>query len=357
MKVSQEIPAHVINAQFFEKVAAGNPEAMHKLGEAATDYTRLTLREEGLSRKILPPQTITVADLDKQIDTDKPVKLVDKEVNQPLSASVPFGTLPRNFYMRGRRYRVDFARLVTRNYVADVRQLETYDYDIRNTFKENAIKDMCYAEDIPFFTTIDDIVTPTAPASGGTTWAGGGEAAQVSPATGKVQMYDYTHAGRNPLGNADGFTRENFIESFKIMSKGFTPSGFHTTAGRKGPKDDQHPIRLHADLCVMNINTALEFAKWQHDEFGGPGAEDLLKSGVTRAEWMGRKFIFTTKDDLVLDGEMYLFAAPEFLGKFYELDAPTMFVDKHAFLIEFFVYSCVGSSIGNPFGLAKTKFF
>ena len=112
----------------------------------------------------------TVADLDKQLDTDKPVKLVDKEVNQPLSATVPFGTLPRNFYMRSNRYRVDFARLVTRNFVADVRQLETYDYDIRNTFKENAIKDMCYAEDIPFWSTVDAIVTPASPATGGT-WA------------------------------------------------------------------------------------------------------------------------------------------------------------------------------------------
>jgi hypothetical protein len=107
----------------------------------------------------------------------------------------------------------------------------------------------------------------------------------------------------------------------------------------------------------MNINTALELAKFNHDEFGGPGAEDKLKSGITEDTWMGRKFIFTSKDDIVLDGEMYMFAAPEFLGKFYELDAPTMFVDKHAFLLEFFVYSCVGSSFGNPFAMAKAKFF
>lgn len=357
MKVANEIPTAVINAQFFEKVASGSPDAMHKLGEASTDYTRLTLREEGLCRKILPPQTITVADLDKQLDTDKPVKLVDKEVNQPLSATVPFGTLPRNFYMRGNRYRVDFARLVTRNYVADVRQLETYDYDIRNTFKENAIKDMCYAEDIPFFTTIDAILDPTAPLSSGTAWGSGGSAAMVSPMTGKVQKYDFRYASDNPLGATNGFTRENFVESFKILQTGFTPSGYHTTSGRKGPKDDQVPIRLKTEICLMNINTALELAKFNHDELGGPGAEDKLKSGITEDTWMGRKFIFTSKDDLVLDGEMYMFAAPEFLGKLYELDAPTMFVDKHAFLLEFFVYSCVGSSIGNPFALGKVKFF
>lgn len=349
MKVTSEVPSHVVNAQFFEKLASGRPEDMQKLGEAGTDYTRLTLREEGIVRRVQPPETITVADCDKQLDTDKPVKLVDKEVNQPLSASIPFGTLPRNFYMRGRRYRVDFARLVTRNYVADVRQLETYDYDIRNTFKENAIKDMAHAEDVPWFATVDAIVEPTSPPSSGSWATVVSNGSMASPLTGKIQKYDFTHASRNPLGAAPGFTRESFIESFKIMSKGFTPNGFGN--------DDQTPIRLHATTCVMNINTALEFAKFDHDEFGGPGAEDLLKQGITEATWMGRKFIFTIKDDLILDGEMYMFAAPEFLGKFYELDAPTMFVDKHAFLIEFFVYSCVGSSIGNPFAVAKAKFF
>lgn len=337
----------VVNSQFFERFHSGSPQDISKLAEAATDFTRLTIREEGLLRRVLPPESITVADCHKQLDTDKPVKFVDKEVNQPLSATIPFGTLPRNFFMRGNRYRVDMARMVTRNYVGDVRQLETYDYDIRNTFKENAIRDMAHAEDVPFFGTIDAIVTPAAPPTTGS-WATN-QTAMASPLTGKIQYYDFTHASRNPLGVSTGFSRESFIESFKIMVKGFTPNGFGN--------DDQTPIRLHTSTCVMNVNTALEFAKLDHDEFGGPGAEDMLKSGITEATWMGRKFIFTIKDDIVKDGEMYMFAAPEFLGKFYELDAPTMFVDKHAFLIEFFVYSCVGASIGNPFAVAKAKFF
>jgi hypothetical protein len=354
MKVASEIPASVANSQFFQKVASNDPNEMQKLGEAVTDFTRVTLRDEGLLRQIIPPESITVADTDKQLDTDKPVKIIEKEVNQPLSASIPFGTLPRNFYMRGKKYRCDFARLTSRNYVADIRQLETYGYDIRNTFKENAIKDMCYAEDIPLFATLNAIVEPTSPAAAGT-WAAAGQASMVSPLTGKVQKFDFSHASRNPLDEATGFTRSSFVESFKILTTGYTPSGFVADGG--GPADDQTPIRNHVETCLMNVNTALEFAKFQHDEFGGPGAQDLLKSGVTSAEWFGRKFIFTLKDDIVEDGVMWMFAAPEFLGKFYELDAPTMFVDKHAFLIEFFVYSCVGSAIGNPFGVAKVKYF
>ena len=343
------IPSEVVKAQFFQKLAAASsdPAMKQKLAEAATDFTRLTIREEGLLRRVMPPESITVADCDKQLDTDKPVKIIEKEVMQPLSASVPFGTLPRNFYMRGDKYRVDFARLVTRNYVADQKQLETYGTDLRNSFKEKAILDMTLAEDVPWFNTVDTIVTPDAvPTSG--SWATVlGNGSMQSPLTGKVQYYDFTHASRNPLASTAGFTRETFIESFKILSTMFTPAG----------SEDQVPIRLHTDRCIMNINTALELAKLDHDAFGGPAAQEQLKNGITETTWMGRKFIFTIKDDIILDGEMYMSAAPEFVGKFYELDAPTMFVDVRAYLVEFFIYSCIGASIGNPFSQAKVKFF
>ncbi len=330
--------------------AKNDPEVKRKLAESSTDFTRITLREEGLLRRWHPPQPITVAECSPQLDTDRPVKIIEKEVLQPLSMSVPFGTLPRNFYMTGDKYRCDFARLVTRNYVADVKTLETHNKDLKTFYKENAILDMTLAEDIPWFDSVDLIVTPTAVPSSGS-WASVVSAGTMkSPLTGKIQYYDFSHASRNPLGSAVGFTRESFVESFKILSTSFTPSGL-------GGVDDCAPIRLHTERCLMNVNTALELVKLDHDAFGGPGAEDMLKSGMTETTWMGRKFIFTIKDDIVPDGIMYMSAAPEFVGKFYELEEPTMFVDVRAFMVEFFIYSCIGMAIGNPFSQAKVKFF
>jgi|GEM_PF-2664979 len=330
--------------------AGTNPEVRMKLAEASTDFTRITIREEGLLRRWHPPQSITVAECDKQLDTDQPVKIVGKEVLQPLSMSVPFGSQPRNFYMRGDKYRVDFSRILTRNYVADVKTLETQDKDLKDFYKENAILDMTLAEDIPWFDTIDLLTTPTSVPTTGSWATVLGNGSMRSPVTGKVQYYDFTHESRNPLGSAVGFTRDSFVESFKILSTGFTPGGLNGT-------DDHVPIRLHTERCLMNVNTALELVKLDHDAFGGPGAEDMLKSGITETTWMGRKFIFTIKDDIVKDGEMYMSSEPGSVGKFYELEEPTMFVDVRAFMVEFFIYSCIGMSIGNPFSQAKVKFF
>lgn len=330
--MNTNIPAKLINDKFMEKIASND---LNKAAEVATDFTRLTLREEGLLRKILPPQTITAAELDKQLDTDEPVKIVDKEVSQPLSMSVGFATLPKNRIMKGDRYRVDFARILSPSYFQDVRRLEQYDYDIRNVFKENAIKDHMTAEDVPFFQTVDAIVGST------------GNAA--SAVTGKVQYYDFTNTSRNPLGVSTGWTREALVESTKILSKGFSPGG-----GTLG--ENQTPIRLNTDLIVMNANTGREYLKFQHTNVGDLSTE-LFKGGLSVTNLLGHKHLFTMKDDIIKDGEVYYFAAPQFLGKFYELEQPTMFVDRRAFMVEFFIYSSIGASIGNPFGVAKAKFF
>jgi len=331
--MNTNIPAKLINDKFMEKIASGD---LNKAAEVATDFTRLTLREEGLLRKILPPQTITAAETDKQIDTEEPVKIVDKEVSQPLSMSVGFATLPKNRIMKGDRYRVDFARLLSPSYFQDIRRLEQYDYDIRNVFKENAVKDHMTAEDVPFFNTVDTIV--------------GGTGNQASTVTGKVQYYDFTTAARNPLGmeSATFDMRLAMVESLKILSKGYSYGG---TLGA-----NQTPIRLNTDMVVMNVNTGRDYLKLQHLNIGDLSTE-LFKNGLSVTNLLGHKHLFTMKDDIVKDGEVYFFAAPQFLGKFYELEQPTMFVDRRAFMIEFFIYSSIGASIGNPFGVAKAKLF
>ena len=64
--------------------------------DAVNDFTRTKMREDGFYRKIMPPLTIGNDDLDRQVDTDKPVKVIDKEADSPAAVSLPFATLPIN---------------------------------------------------------------------------------------------------------------------------------------------------------------------------------------------------------------------------------------------------------------------
>ncbi len=78
-------------------------------------YDRMKMREEGFFRKIMPPLEISNDELDRQVDTDKPVKVVDVEsvtyvkhqLLSPAAISIPFATLPMNLYIRGPHYKAD----------------------------------------------------------------------------------------------------------------------------------------------------------------------------------------------------------------------------------------------------------
>ena len=55
--------------------------------DAVVDYTRYRMREEGFYRRILPPVQVSNDDLDQQVDTDKPVKIIEREPDSPAAIS------------------------------------------------------------------------------------------------------------------------------------------------------------------------------------------------------------------------------------------------------------------------------
>ena len=54
------------------------------------EYIRVRMREGGFRRRIIPPVQITDDELDYQVDTDKPVKVIDKEPQSPGAIPVQF---------------------------------------------------------------------------------------------------------------------------------------------------------------------------------------------------------------------------------------------------------------------------
>lgn len=279
--------------------------------EAVTDFIRMRMREEGFLRQIIPPVQVTDADLDKQVDTDKPVIVCEKEPDSPAAISVPFGTLPINRYIRGIRFRVMFQRIMTPRFVKDVNELRTYDQDIRQILSDNALKDMQAEEDGKFIGTVDTVLV------------GPG---LVQPDTGVVQWQQIT----------GGITRETWNDSLKILPR--TPA--HFSAG----------------TILLNNVTVLEFQKWGRDELGGDMAQQVALNGYGESNWFGTRVIVTIKRNLVPDNRCYHFVKPSRLGKNFLLEDTTMFVDTKAFLIEFFAYASMGACIANPAGLAIADF-
>ncbi len=299
------------NQKLMQKVASGDPVQMKQASDTLGDYVKMQLREDSFSDKIIVPETITDADIDRQVWTDKPWKIVDREPGSPAAVTIPYGQLPIATYIRGSRYPIMFDRVTTPKFTKDIEELRTYRMDIRQVVSDNAIKDLSAERDGKFMQAVNSIL---------------GSANSTVSATNTVQYKQIS----------GGITRDTLIEAKKIM-----PST---------------PARLRPAIALCNQITIMELEKFGRDEMGGNLSEEVFRNGWAIADFMGMRWIITIKSDLVPDNSVYFFASQDFLGRSYILNDVTMNIKREYFMLEFFAYGTFGAGIGNVAGVARADF-
>ena len=131
------------------KCLTSNDSAVRKeAADMVSDYLRLKNREDGFARKILPPQTITSANLDRQVDTPDPVVVIDMEADSAGAQTIPFGTGPMSVNIEAGRYAVFLRRVISKRYQSDVARLLTWNMDIRQMLKDFLLKDYTFMENM-----------------------------------------------------------------------------------------------------------------------------------------------------------------------------------------------------------------
>ena len=313
-RANQVVRQHIDQMEF-------NPESTVKVARATSDYIRMKLREEGFLRKILPAQTITGDDLTKQVSTDKPSKVVELEPDSPGAMSIPFGEFPTGTYIYGKRWLVTFSRIATPMFNKDVAELHDYDLDIRQVISDNALKDLQAEEDGKFIQTINSLLSKDE--------MGPDRSVPYGPGGTDIVLWK-TLSG--------GLTRENVVEAKKLMM----------AAG----------ARLRPQTALVNQKTAVEFEKWTRVELGGDRAQNILVNGWAgeASKWCALNWITTIKDDLVPNNSMFMFAAPEFLGRLYFLEDTTMFVKREGPMLSWYAYEMLGGGIANAAAVSRVDF-
>jgi hypothetical protein len=303
--------ARISSEQFWDHISSDNPQIVKNAEDAVNAFIRVRMREDGFTRKIIPPLPLSNDDLDRQVDTDKPTIVLDKEPNSPAAASIPYATQPFARYIRAPRFRVMFDRIVTPKFMKDVGELRTYDMDIRQILSDNAVKDMLAEEDGKFIATVNTLL---------------GTVDVAVPETGVAQYQTVT----------GGVTRDTVNDALKILPG--TPAHLET-----------------ATVLVNNI-TIKDVQKWGYDEIGGELSEEILRQGFAERTLLNARWIVTIKTRLVVDNQMYFFSEPKFLGKFFILEDTTMHIKREAFMLEFFAYESIGAAIANVAGCGRAVF-
>lgn len=303
--------SRITSDQFWDHISSDNPAIIKNAEDAVNAFIRVKMREDGFWRKILPPIPISNDDLDRQVDTDKPTIVLDKEPNSPAAASVPYATQPFARYIRSPRFRVMFDRILTPKFMKDVGELRTYDMDIRQILSDNAVKDMLAEEDGKAIATVNTLL---------------GAIDTVVPETGVSQYQTIT----------GGISRDSVNDALKIL-----PST---------------PAHLESATVLVNNITVKDVQKWGYDEIGGELSEEILRQGFAERNLLNARWIVTIKTRLVVDNEMYFFAEPKFLGKFFVLEDTTMHIKREAFMLEFYAYESIGSAIGNAAAIGRALY-
>lgn len=313
-RANQVVREHIQQMEF-------NPESAIKVSRATSDFIRMRLREEGFLRKILPGQTITGDDLTKQVNTDKPSKVIELEPDSPGAMSIPFGEFPTGTYIYGKRWLVTFSRIATPMFNKDVAELHDYDLDIRQVISDNALKDLQAEEDGKFIQTCNSLLSNDTMVAD--------VDLPYGPNGANIKLW------RTLSG---GLTRENVVEAKKIMMAA--------------------NARLRPQTALVNQKTALEFEKWTREEVGGDMSQNILVNGWAGEtnKWCALNWITTIKDDLVRDNTMFLFSSPEFLGRLYFLEDTTMFVERKGPMLSWYAYEMLGGGIANVAALARVDF-
>jgi hypothetical protein len=183
--------------------------------------------------------------------------------------------------------------------------------DIRQVMSDNATKDMLAEEDAALFSGVNNILVG---------------ANQVVPFSGIAQWQTLPGS----------ISRSSLVDAKKIM----TMTGGH----------------LVPEKMVVNSTTWMEICKLGREEIGGDMSEKLFKDGWTDDRFFQMELLQTIKRNLVPDNSIYLFAGEKWMGKFYELEESTMFIERRAYFLSYFMYMLEGATFANPYAFVRVDF-
>lgn len=286
-----------LNQAFIDKIDQGLEK---EAGAAMSAFVRQKLREDGFTRKIMQPQTITASDLDRGLD-DQPRVIVEKEPDS-VAASMSLSGKTEVRYFRGSRYEVPFYKISSQRFKKSKFELATYKTDIRQILQDNSVKDIQKQEDENFIAGLKAIQAE--------------------------------HRGGNAFITPTGDrVTDKLMNLVKVLVT-----------------DEQKPSKI-----LMSHQLYLTMLREPATQLGDAVASEHFKSGSMEG-FYGFDIVTSNKSSIlssdgVKKGDLVAVFAPEaYLGQFYSLQEPTVFLKAEADMIEFETYESIGIGIGNVKG-------
>lgn len=328
------VPAKVLNDMFFEKI--GNAAGKDKIAEFGGTYIRDRLREVSFARKIVPPTPVQRTELQRSVNHDTLVKIVDIEPNSRAMA-LTFRGQPTARFIRAARYEIPFFTIASEKFEKTEQELLAYEMPITKIIEENSVKDIQEIEDRQFLLYIEAAIQAVQLDANGNS----ATAFNTSHVAAGTVVAPSVVKGEGALSQAtDNFTinpvlKPDFIKLKKLL----------------------HRKKLRAERILITEPDYDDISAWTIQDVGMTIAGETATEGWKANTVTGLKIIRTIKTDLLREGNIYCFTAPEFFGRFYILNQTKFYIDKIANLITWMSWEDIGMGFGNIASVVKLELY
>jgi len=313
-------------------------EGKDKLAELGGSWIRDRLREVAYSRHILPPEQVTRADCQRSVNHDTLVKIVDVEP-QSRAMAITFRDQPTARFIRGPKAEIPFFTISSEKFEKTEQELLAYEMPITKIIEDNSVKDIQEIEDREFTRHIESGIqalqtevnaTTTVKYNATNIRALNANAKVVSVVKGELAL------------NADGadfvvrpVQRPDFVNLFKLLDGN----------------------RLRSERMLVTEVDHDDVLQWTLEDFGDRMTSETVVDGYKYNTLLGRKVIRTVKTDILRPGNIYIFTAPQFFGKFYILNNTKFYIDKIANVITWQSWEDIGMGVINIASCRKLELY
>ena len=292
-----------INELFVQKL--GSPEGIEKVAQEGSAFVRQKLREVSFARKIVQPQYVTRAELQRSVNHDGLVKIVDIEPDSK-AMTVNFRGNPTTHYVMGERFEIPFFMISSEDFQKTEEELLAYEMPLTEVIERNSVLDIQKVEDTAFKDHIDAAI-----------------ALEESVKTGSKAI----------TGNfdTDGTVKRNdFKRLFDLLD------------------GDE----LRCELLLMSSVMFNKLLLYPATTVGDAIGSEVHVNGFTYSTLFGRKLVVSNKVGL-LGNDIYAFTSQDFFGQFLIMNDTKFWIEKKKNIITWAAYETIGMGIGNTRSVAK----
>lgn len=332
--------ADMVNSGFIERLETEGPT---KTAAASINYIKDRLRESIFADMIVPNERVVRGDLQRSTEHDTLVKIVDVEPGSRAMA-VNFRGQPTAEYVTGKRYAIGFFTISSLKFEIVEQELMAYEMPITRIIEENSLKDMGEVKDREFLNHVEACINAMqAEGNSGSSRFYVGTGVSIS----KIKGVLATQSGG---GETDFETfaiqRSDIVNIKKLLKRQIIVGGETVRAGRLKPA-----------LMLMTESDSDDFDQWTHEDYGDRLQSETALDGYTYNKVLGLRIIRTIKNDILREGNVYVFTAPEFFGRNYTLNDVKFYIDKVANRIFWQAWMDVGMGFGNIAAVVKLELY